>query len=278
MNGGGRMIEIVNRKINLNKLIINTSCIYFCCVIEGTMEGRVWVNSLKSPTFAVVWNEYQKGFQFMGKPVEQIELRNLRVFFEDTLFCMLKDKEMDYFECGTDSDELTKMLYDIFSEYNIDSEQQKVFGMNQILCPINNSSKKVEREYEIIAIDGSFLQKEYENIKYVVDEIVATWISLQAYIKDGYGFAAVKYNKIVGKALVTCSYKEFDNVGVDTLKDFRRKGISTNLVYRTLEEGKKRNRKNIWDCMEDNLPSESTALKVGFLLERTYTVCWFKIK
>lgn len=271
------MIEMVNQEINLNHLILNTSCIYFCCVIEGTMEGRVWVNSLEMPTFAVVWNEYQKGFQIMGKPVEQMEYRNLRVFFEDNLFYMLKEKELDYFECGTDSDELTKMLYDIFTELKIDSEQQKVFRLNEILCPINEFSEKLEREYEIVAIDESFLQNEYVNIEYVVDEIEATWISLQGYIRDGYGFAAVKHNKIVGRALVTCRHREFDNIGVDTLKEHRRKGISTNLVYRTLEEGMKRNRRNIWDCMEDNTPSERTALKVGFILERTYTVCWFKI-
>lgn len=47
------------------------------------------------------------------------------------------------------------------------------------------------------------------------------------------------------------------------------------VVHMTLLEAQKRNRKNIWDCMEDNIASAKTALKVGFEQERTYTVCWF---
>ncbi len=49
------------------------------------------------------------------------------------------------------------------------------------------------------------------------------------------------------------------------------------MVYFTLLEVRKRDRKNIWDCSEDNVASERTALKVGFELERTETVCWFDI-
>ena len=109
------------------------------------------------------------------------------------------------------------------------------------------------------------------------NEIIDTWTSKEAYLKNGYGYAAVIGNCIVSRALATCSYNQHDNIGVDTLEEYRKKGISSKLVYFTLLEARKRDRKNIWDCSEDNVASERTAFRVGFELERTETVCWFDI-
>jgi predicted acetyltransferase len=100
-------------------------------------------------------------------------------------------------------------------------------------------------------------------------------MSKDEYMKHGYGYAAVINHCIVSRALVTCCYQLNDNIGVDTLEDHRRKGLSSLLVSMTLEEAKKRGRHCVWDCMEDNIASARTAVKVGFELERTYTVCWF---
>ncbi len=274
------MKEIDHKMNHLNHLAelftIDTSCIYYSCILNNSMEGKVWVDNLENPSFAVIWCEYQKGFQLMGKPVKRSEYSDLRLFFETTIFQFLKEKNIGYFECGTDTEELTKMLFEIFDDKNMDSEQQKVLGLKQIICP-EEVEKKLSNQIEIVAIDDLFFDRKYNNMEYVTDEIIATWISKEAYLKKGYGYAAVIDNNIVSRALATCSYKQLDNIGVDTLKEHRRKGLSSRLTYLTLLEASKRNRENVWDCTEDNVASERTALKVGFELERTYTVCWFKI-
>jgi len=271
------LIEIVDKNKNLvNLLTINTSCIYCNGVFEDSMEGRVWADNLEKPSFVIVWNEYQKGFQLMGEPVKKAEYNNLRIFFETVIFQMLQEKDLSYFECGTDSDELTNMLFELFEDKNIDSEQQKVFCLKQIISP-KNGTIKINNEFDTVMIDDSFFTREYSNIEYVNKEIIDTWKSREAYLKNGYGYAAIIDNCIVSRALVTCSYKQYDNIGVDTMKEYRRKGISSILVYNTLLEARRRDRECIWDCTEDNVASERTARKVGFELERTYTVCWFNI-
>jgi predicted acetyltransferase len=272
-----KMIKIDHKNKHLDELLsIDTSSVYFNCVLDGSMKGQVWVDNLEKPTFAVVWNEYQKGFQLMGKPVEKSEYKNLRLFFETVIFKFLKEKDIGCFECGSDSEELTKMLFEIFQDKNIESEQQKYFGLNQIICP-NENGNIINNELEITAIDDAFLLREFTNKEYVMNEIIGSWTSKEAYLKKGYGYAAVIGNCIVSRALVTCSYHQQDNIGVDTLEEFRKKGISSKLVYLTLLEAKKRDRKSIWDCTENNVASERTALKVGFELERTETICWFDI-
>ncbi|WOO35266.1 GNAT family N-acetyltransferase [Anaerocolumna sp. AGMB13020] len=269
------MIEIRDRNIFLAELLSGeTSSIYFSCVLEDSMVGRVWVNNLERPSFAVVWNEYQKGFQLMGKALEKSEYSSLRNFFVSEIFQFLKDRELNYFECGADNDELANMIFEIFEDRNIDSEQQKVFTLNQ--NPME-SIKRVSNLYEIFAIDSNFFDRRFDNMEYVTEEIRDTWRTREAYLNNSYGYAAVIDSHIVSRALVTCSYKKHDNIGVDTIPEHRKKGISTMLVYKTLHEAGKRERDCVWDCTEDNIASEKTALKVGFQLERTYTICWFTI-
>lgn len=273
--GVGKVIEIVNKNRYLAELLsTEKSSIYFSCVLDDSMKGRVWADNLEKPSVAVVWNEYQKGFQLMGHPVKKSEYNNLRLFFETIIFPFLKEKDISCFECGTDTEELTRMLFGICKDKHIVSEQQKVFGLKQIICP-NDDGKILNNDLEMIAIDDSFLKREYDNIEYVTNEIIDTWKSREAYFKNGYGYAAVIDNKIISRALVTCSYKQHDNIGVDTMKEHRKKGISSKLVYLTLLEARKRDRECIWDCTEENVASERTALKVGFELERTDTIYWF---
>lgn len=270
------MVEIIGKNNCLAELLsTNSSCIYFSCVLEGTMKGRVWVDKPDNPTLAVVWNEYQQGFQMMGKPIEESKYIALRLFFETVIFQILQEKGLECFECGFDSEELARMFFIIFQEVEIDTEQQKVFHLKRIISP-NEGIEKIHNGYEIVAIDESFLNRDYINSEYVMREINATWLSIDEYLKHGYGYAAVIDNCIVSRTLVTCCFQMCDNIGVDTLEEHRRKGLSSQLVYMTLLEAKKRGRHCVWDCMEDNIASARTAFKVGFELERTYTVCWFK--
>jgi GNAT superfamily N-acetyltransferase len=277
LTGGRKLIEVVNRNKKLAELLSSkTSCIYFSCVLENSMKGQVWVDNLENPSFAVVWNEFQQGFQLMGKPLRESEYKSLRLFIENDLFHMLRDKNINYFECGFDSEELTGMLFDIFEERKIDSEQQKIFRLQRIINP-EEGSIKVNGGFDTIAIDESFFKAGYENIEYVTHEIDASWKSREDYLKRGYGYAAVIDNCIVSRVLVTCCYGSNDNIGADTMDKYRRMGLSSKLVYMTLLEARKRGRECVWDCMEENVASEKTALKVGFEQERTYTVCWFNI-
>jgi hypothetical protein len=156
---GEKMVEIIEKNKNLAELLsTDLSSIYFSCVLEGTMEGRAWVDNLEAPTFAVVWNEYQQGFQLMGEPIKKPEYITLRLFFETVIFQMLREKGLQCFECGFDREELTNMLFDVFQEIKIDTEQQKVFSLKQMIYP-QERSEKGHNGYEIVAIDDIFLTK-----------------------------------------------------------------------------------------------------------------------
>ncbi len=72
------MIEIVHKNRRLAELLsTEISSIYFSCVLDDSMKGRVWADNLEKPSFAVVWNEYQQGFQLIdelakGKSMDKI--------------------------------------------------------------------------------------------------------------------------------------------------------------------------------------------------------------
>lgn len=61
------MIQI-KKLTNYEKYIRDTSSVYFVCVLEGTVAGKIWVDDVGKPTFLLVYSNYQGGFQLMAQP------------------------------------------------------------------------------------------------------------------------------------------------------------------------------------------------------------------
>nr|WP_303244181.1 hypothetical protein [uncultured Cellulosilyticum sp.] len=68
------MYSISAAKIeNAKKYISDASSIYFINILNGEADGIIWADQKVNPRLLMIWSEYQKGFQLMGKALSQNE-------------------------------------------------------------------------------------------------------------------------------------------------------------------------------------------------------------
>lgn len=86
---------------------------------------------------------------------------------------------------------------------------------------------------------------------------------------------AVKDNRIVARADMLFRDQGYGNISVNTEECHRRKGLSAYLAMKTIKDTCDLGLKPIWDCTDDNVAPEKTAVKCGFYQIREDMVYWF---
>ncbi len=249
-----------------------SSSIYFTCILKGKADGIIWANRKKSPDFFLVWSPYQEGFQLIGQPLAKNEWEEFGDWFESTIIPFLIKQGMDYFEYGADTKELADMFQSIFAKKEIFTSEQKIFHWS--LAKTDLSQPK---GYEIKKVDPTFLENNYQNNEYILDELKRAYGDVKKYFGHGIAYVAIQENRIVARADMLFSDQGYGNISVDTDEAHRRKGLAAYLAMKTIEDTRKLGLCPIWDCTDDNFASENTAKKCGFQMIRKESISWFII-
>lgn len=141
-----------------NKFICDTSSIYFSCVLKNEAEGVVWGNHVDSPDFLLVFSQYQKGFQLMGKPIPKEEWQEFRLWFLQTIIPFMENKGLSSFEYGSDHEELAEMFRGIFNDMVISWDYQKIFEWSDTRLEISQPEG-----FQIKRVDRYLLQQDFKN-------------------------------------------------------------------------------------------------------------------
>jgi RimJ/RimL family protein N-acetyltransferase len=83
-------------------------------------------------------------------------------------------------------------------------------------------------------------------------------------LEDGVVAGAIQDGRLVAVALVSATSPRFADVGVHTLADFRRQGLSAAAASLVAEAVRSRGLVPIWSTGSNNLASQRVAEKVGF--------------
>ena len=103
------------------------------------------------------------------------------------------------------------------------------------------------------------------------------WGSTAAFLAKGFGFVTL-YTKagavqVVSWSLADCRSGDACEIGIRTVKEYRRRGLATITAAAAVEYALSHGFSMVgWQCSEDNLGSRGTAEKVGFVKERNYTM------
>jgi RimJ/RimL family protein N-acetyltransferase len=120
------------------------------------------------------------------------------------------------------------------------------------------------------------LFRELKNTDFVIQYIEQYWGIVENYLGKGYGYVALtEDDEAVSIAVSSAVYQSTHAIGVETLEDYRRKGLSSSLVTLLVDKLKEKNIAVWWDCMESNIASQKTAEKAGLVRSHTYKVNWF---
>lgn len=90
-------------------------------------------------------------------------------------------------------------------------------------------------------------------------------------------YAAMYEERVVACAYMLFVYDGCGSIGVKTEKEHRRKGLAAHMTARILDDMHSMGLKPVWDCTEDNLASERTAVRCGFTPDGEDTVYRFEI-
>jgi len=111
------------------------------------------------------------------------------------------------------------------------------------------------------------------------DILLDWWASLDDFLTKSAGYCVISNNTVV--ALCYGSFRASERlwaIGVDTRKDYRRKGFAKVATREMLRLCQRRSIVPYWDCMETNLPSRRLADGFGFSLDFVYQVFWFDLE
>ena len=271
--------KLLHGSRHLADMIVNKdSDMMYAGVVSGNNTGEIWVDDISNPAFCVVWSEHLGGFHFMGSRHPKISKPELAAFVENTLIPFLKDKELSYCEFSCDSQEWAPFVVDALSKYKVDKSKQFVYKLHDknsidknVSCPIG---------YDIFKLNESFVYDKLmslENSEVIIDDIKKTWESLDKFIKLGKGYAAIQSSRICSFAITRFLYTDIYSIGTETLDPHKQKGLSGFLSMSLINDIANQGANIWWDCMEDNIASQKTAVKIGLAFEHEYEIFWFNI-
>jgi len=244
-------------------------------VLAGNNPGWVFADSPDNPSTAMVWSKGIKGFYFVGNP-ENIEFNaHIDKFIDDVIRDRAINSGLSYFEFSGDSEAWDKSLDKIFGLRDLILSKQCVYKfLNSNWEQYKKAS--LRENYQLRGIDKSLLADKYlKNLDFIWSEILQWWATIDDFLDNAFGYCIICNNEIVSFCLVSYVYENTRAIGIETLKDHRRKGLSQFATEAFLSNCIANGFNPYWDCMFTNEASRSLAEKLGFYLDHTYSLYEF---
>ena len=271
------MYHVERSQALADKLVDTDSDMMFASVIAGNTPGEVWVDDPDKPSAALVWSAGLMCFQFMGDPQNRTFKEELNSFIEGDIITFLKEKDLNFFEFSADKEEWYQVIDNALPDRDIDTENQLVYKSDGKDLPDDITFPD---SFQSVFIDEEFIYSLSEdnitNPDYLLNYIRNYWGTVDNYLEKGKGFVALKDDKIAAFAVSSSLYKKSKAIGVETLEEYRRQGLSSSLSRMLLQDFYREGYWPWWDCMKSNIPSQKTAEKVGLVRAYQYEVKWFR--
>jgi RimJ/RimL family protein N-acetyltransferase len=99
------------------------------------------------------------------------------------------------------------------------------------------------------------------------------WGSTAVFFEKGFGVVTLHDNKVVSWSMADCVSGDACEIGIHTDPEYRRRGLAAITAAAAVDYAQSHGLPTVgWQCGEDNPGSIRTAEKVGFKLERYYTM------
>ncbi|WP_377558904.1 GNAT family N-acetyltransferase [Ornithinibacillus salinisoli] len=229
--------------------------LFIYAVITGNVPGEVYVDNVTNPSSTLIMT-----------PVSNVVAGDANNHF----FNAEIKKKLDFFDTVTcDTIEWERKIPDIHCNIAIKKYNRKYYKFDEPL--FENFSETLNEQYtlEYVYLD-KLVELQYENSKEIKDWFVFSNMDdvkdycLGSYIRKG--------NKIVCWCLVDCIVEDRIEIGITTLKDFRRKRLGSICLAATVSASRSNGIKEIgWHCVDSNVGSYTIAEGVGFKKIKEYS-------
>lgn len=249
----------------------------FSGIVAGECKGDIWVDDVDNPNIALVASFAVGGFSIFGEPIDIEVYNKFKAFMIENMFYKLKSKGVGYFEFSIESEKAKPYILEIFSNKNIQTEDEYTFRKNDK----NNESIIVPDGYEIFKVDSEFLRKlesgAFDNKEFLVERLLESWGTYNDFLKKSLAFVAVNQNRIVAVIVGTARFKNIIPIDIETEDSHRKKGLALALTRHFVNECIDNGLIAQWDCVDSNIASKRTVERAGFKFLKKNTVYWFEI-
>ncbi|MEI5906886.1 GNAT family N-acetyltransferase [Bacillus spongiae] len=244
-------------------------------IIENNNPGAIFVDDISNPNTALVWNQGMRGFYFIGDNENKLFLKNINLFINHYITMFLKEKGINHFEVSGSTSAWEETIGVIFRHKNLQAWRQLIYTWNK-KNTINDSPK--EHEYKIYSLrDEKINYRGFSNWQYYNQVLTEFWGDITQLLHKGNCYYAVDGFQIIGicySGFVTSNTK---TLGIEIDEKHRNKGIGYHLALKCLSDILDEGRHLWWDCMNENLPSQLLAEKLGFIKSQEYNCYRFNI-
>jgi RimJ/RimL family protein N-acetyltransferase len=251
----GKIIQSL-RSVSINHLFARA-------VVEKRKAGKIYVdNAYKPETFYVIesygmsllfgnWKNIDFNIQFKDYALNKKQIRN------------------SYEWMQTFPDEWNETLSDLFGDSLIKSaDNTQETGVIELNTRVNfkfshEKYKKIQKKsfenVEIRKTDAEIFKKMPGTVtpKYF-------WDSEDDFLKKGVGFSLFYDKQLAATSFSSCIIENILEIGVETVAEFRGKGLAEIVCYPLIDYCIENNYVPIWSCRLENIGSYKLAPKVGF--------------
>ena len=227
-------------------------------IVQGKTSARVYVDRVQRPQAAFLWN---KGTAWLlGSPFNSFN-DDLRDTLESCYFRILREHGAGHFRLHYDERRGT-VLDRVFLGLKREEYQRSYYHMDA-------GGKKwdvnLHPDFRIVEIDEALLASEHGNIDRVRDETVSERDSVEDFLDNSFGYAAMKCDEIVSWCMSEYNRGNRCELGIATIEGHQKEGLATQVARAVIGHAVKQGVYSIgWHCWRNNEPSVRTALKIGF--------------
>ncbi|MBW5470838.1 GNAT family N-acetyltransferase [Brevibacillus formosus] len=260
------------------QLLHDKSDVMFAGVVAGNHPGLLWVDNPDKPSCALVWSTGLSSFAFLGVPSKSISPAAFTAFFQTQIGPFLLQKDLSYFEFSRESKEWDSFLTPIMGGSGWETSTQLVYQTSRDQG--EKPSLVIPAPYYSVELEESFLRGRGTvippNLDFVTDYLHEYWYSIDDFLENGYGYAALTTDhEVASICMSTAVYQSTHAIGVETIEPYRQKGLSSTLAYQLQNRLHQEAATVWWDCMDSNVASQKTAEKAGLHLSHRYEIAWF---
>lgn len=265
--------EFINVKNILDETMDN---IEIKAVINNENPGWIFVDSKENPKTAVIYSKGVGGFYFVGDEKNESFNKNIEKYIDEDIKKRAVKEGFDEFEFSGETEKWNVVLEEIFKNKDLKQSVQYIYKLDRDEWD-KHEKRDLYEGFELKKMDMElFNSKNFENLEFLNLEVLKWWNSFEDYVNNTFGYCVVKDNKVANFCMCDYVNDKYSPMGIETIEEFRRKGICQVSTEAYIEEALRRNKQPYWECMGTNVASQKLAEKLGFRRHRSYNLYYFK--
>lgn len=239
-------------------------------ILSGEVDAPVWVNNRQDP--GLVFTRTRQRCFLAGDPQNSASFAPLKAHLEHTIIPQLIGEGYSVFILFSPPDGWLDVVPELFpSKKTVLVARQHYFRAVTGDLPL----VRVPDGFVLRTVDAALLAEvNLENMDALREEMCSERASVDEFLQKSFGVVALHQNTLAGWCLSEYNTGGSCEVGIGTQEPFRRQGLAMAMGSAFLLQAQRHGINQVgWDCFADNIPSVTTARRLGFEKVADYSAC-----